>query len=71
MNPKPGANPETARRALDTLKNEVRRKRAQDARLDTAIREASAAGNSLRDIAEVTGLNHQTIANRLAAGQEQ
>lgn len=70
MNPKPGADPDTAKRALDTLKNEVRRKRAQDTKVDAAIREAASAGNSLRDIAEVTGLNHQTIANRLAAGQE-
>lgn len=66
MNPKPGADREVVRRALDSVRRESRNlKRAQD-RFDAAIRDARAVSASLREIAEASELNHQTIANKLA-----
>jgi hypothetical protein len=68
VTPRSTADPELARRLLDTVRNETRRKREQEARYWAAIQEAVTA-NSLRDVAEAAGIkSHQTITNRLKQG---
>lgn len=50
--------------ALDALRTEAQRKREQDARFDAAVIEA-AKHHALRIVAAASGLNHQTVANRV------
>ena len=52
---------EEAQAALDALKRETRTLRSSHSRQRELIREAAAAGASLRAIADVVGVTHETV----------
>lgn len=71
MNPKPGTDREVVRRTLDAVRNARTNRDRSEKRLEDRMREAREAGASLREIAEASGFNHQTVANKLAENGEQ
>jgi hypothetical protein len=55
---------------LAVVRRRVRAQRDAVARLEQAVHEASAAGASLRDIADVAAVSHMTVRRILAGGGE-